>query len=229
MQILNGSTPRIPVLLVDATDDETAETGLSPTVQLSKNGGTFATTTNTPVEVANGWYYVVLTATETNTDGPLLVRATGTGADEWRDYHQVYTTHATNVVSIAANAITASAIADNAIDAGAIASDAIAAAKIATGAFTAAKFASGALDAAALAADAANEIADALLDRSAGVETGLTPRQALRLIAAATAGKLSGAATATVTIRNAVADTDNRIVATVDADGNRSAITYDLT
>jgi hypothetical protein len=74
----------------------------------------------------------------------------------------------------------------------------------------------------------ANENADALLDRANGIETGLTPRQALRLSAAADGGKLSGAATATNTIRNAVADDKDRIVATVDADGNRTAITYDL-
>lgn len=60
------------------------------------------------------------------------------------------------------------------------------------------------------------------------VETGLSVRQALRLIAAATGGKVSGAETTTVTIRNAVADDADRIVATVDADGNRTAITYDL-
>jgi hypothetical protein len=71
--------------------------------------------------------------------------------------------------------------------------------------------------------------AAALLDLSAGVETGLTPRQALRLMVAALAGKLSGAATTTVVIRNAVADSKDRITATVDADGNRSAVTLDLT
>ena len=60
------------------------------------------------------------------------------------------------------------------------------------------------------------------------VETGLTLRQALRLVTAATAGKISGGGTATITIRNAVADGADRIVATVDTDGNRSAITYDL-
>jgi len=74
-----------------------------------------------------------------------------------------------------------------------------------------------------------DSIADAHLDRSNGIETGLTPRNAARLIAAASAGKLSGAATTAVTIRNAVADSKNRIAATVDADGNRSAITVDLT
>jgi hypothetical protein len=70
--------------------------------------------------------------------------------------------------------------------------------------------------------------ADALLDRANGIEVGLTPRQALRLIAAALAGELSGAATTTITIRNAVAGSKDRIVATVDPDGNRSALVYDL-
>lgn len=76
---------------------------------------------------------------------------------------------------------------------------------------------------------AANIMADALLDRANAVETGLTFRQALRLIAAAEAGKLSGAATTTIIIRNAIADSKDRITATVDASGNRSAITVDLT
>ncbi len=60
------------------------------------------------------------------------------------------------------------------------------------------------------------------------IESGLTAEAAMRLIAAATAGEVSGAATATVTIRSAVADDKNRIVATVDGDGNRTAITFDL-
>lgn len=64
---------------------------------------------------------------------------------------------------------------------------------------------------------------------SENVETGLTVRNALRLIAAATAGELSGASGTTITIRNAVADDKDRIVATVTSEGNRTAITYDLT
>jgi hypothetical protein len=66
-----------------------------------------------------------------------------------------------------------------------------------------------------------------LLDEE-DIETGMTLRQALRLVTAATAGKISGGGTATITIRNAVADGADRIVATVDTDGNRTAITYDL-
>jgi hypothetical protein len=73
------------------------------------------------------------------------------------------------------------------------------------------------------------ENADAYLDRANAIETGLTPRNALRLGVAADAGKLSGAATTTVVIRNAVADSKDRITATVDGDGNRTAITVDLT
>lgn len=99
---------------------------------------------------------------------------------------------------------------------------------MAAGTVTAAAVATGAIDADALATDAAQEIADALLDRANGVETSYTLRQALRLILASAAGKLSGAATTTVTIRN-IGDSKDRIIATVDADGNRSAFTYDLT
>jgi len=71
--------------------------------------------------------------------------------------------------------------------------------------------------------------ADALLDRSGAIETGLTVRQAFRLALAALAGKVSGATTTTVTIRNAVADSKDRLVATVDADGNRTNIVTDVT
>lgn len=89
MIIYKGTTPTIVFLMVDATDDETAEEGLSPSVEISKNGGAFAAITNSVSEISDGWYKVALTSTETNTNGPLIVRATGTGADEWREVHQV--------------------------------------------------------------------------------------------------------------------------------------------
>lgn len=74
----------------------------------------------------------------------------------------------------------------------------------------------------------AAENAAGVLDLAAGVETGLTLRQALRLIVAASAGKLSGAATTTIVIRNP-GDSKDRITATVTADGNRTAVVTDLT
>ena len=71
-------------------------------------------------------------------------------------------------------------------------------------------------------------VADAILDALNAVENGMTVRQALRLISAAVGGKASGAETTEITFRNAVADTKDRIVATVDSSGNRTAITADL-
>jgi hypothetical protein len=59
---------------------------------------------------------------------------------------------------------------------------------------------------------------------SVAIETGLNARQALSLTTAASVGRLSGAATTTVTILGAGVAT-TRAVATVDADGNRTAIT----
>lgn len=60
------------------------------------------------------------------------------------------------------------------------------------------------------------------------IESGLTLRQALRLIAAATAGKLAAGSGSSVAIRN-VGDTKTRISAIVDTSGNRTAMSYDLT
>lgn len=91
-----------------------------------------------------------------------------------------------------------------------------------TGQLDSGSFAADAINAAALAADAVNEIADGVLDED--YEDTTTLRQFLRVAAGVLFGKLSGAATTTVTIRNE-ADDGNRVVATVDADGNRSAIT----
>ena len=152
------------------------------------------------------------------------------------------------VASIAANAITASAIADNAIDAGAIASNAITAAKIADNAITSAKIAGdaigatqladGALTANKIASDALTsakfdstvgaEFAAALLDLAAGVETGLTVRQYCRLTAAVQLGKASGLETTSAIYRD-FGDTKDRITATVDSNGNRTAVTRDAT
>lgn len=75
----------------------------------------------------------------------------------------------------------------------------------------------------------ANANADALLDRANGIETGVTPRGLWRLIGAVLGGKLSGAGTGMEAFRNTVADSKNRIVATVDSNGNRTAITTDMT
>lgn len=67
-----------------------------------------------------------------------------------------------------------------------------------------------------------------VLDSANGIETGKTWRQAMRLILAACAGKASGLDLGTPVYRD-VGDTKNRISATTDTYGNRSAVTYDVT
>jgi len=57
-------------------------TGLGPAASISKNGGAFAAAANTPAEVSNGWYSLLLSAGEVDTIGPLCVHlSAGTPAD----------------------------------------------------------------------------------------------------------------------------------------------------
>lgn len=71
----------------------------------------------------------------------------------------------------------------------------------------------------------ANQNADALLDRSAGVETNLTVRQWLRVAAAALFGKTTG--TGSTVIYRDTNDSKDRITATIDDDENRTTVTLD--
>lgn len=219
MRFLRQSTSvDVPIgPFLDSTDGNTVESGLTltqPDIRLKKNGGAWAqkNAAQTLTHEENGNYEVTLDATDTNTLGLLRLHVHESGAlPVWEDFTvipaNVYDsliggsdTLDVQVTGMGANVITSSAINADAITA--------------TG----------------LAADAANEIADALLNRANAIETGLTPVQAIRLIAAVLAGKISGGGTGTVTVRNAVADSKDRIVATTpDANGNRTAITVDLT
>ena len=230
---------------LDETDGRTAETALTitqPDIRLKKNGANWAqkNAAQTLSHEENGFYEVTLDATDTGTLGLLRLAVFESGAlPVWEDfmvvtanvYDSLFSTDVLDVSVTQVNGTTAPNLVGGRFDAsvGAMANAVITAAAHAAGAIDAAAIAADAIGASELATDAANEIADALLDRANAIETGLTLRQALRLIAAADAAKLSGAATATVVIRNAVADSKDRITATVDADGNRSAITYDLT
>lgn len=155
------------------------------------------------------------------------------------------------VASGAVSNVTTTATATAVTTVNGLAAGVITAASIASSAFTSAKFASGAFDAVwsvtarlltagtniVLAKGTgvtgfndptANDNADALLDRAAGVETGLTIRQAMRLFASVLIGKASGLATTTAVYRD-FGDTKDRITATVDTSGNRTAVTRDAT
>ena len=60
------------------------------------------------------------------------------------------------------------------------------------------------------------------------IETGYSLRESLKLMLSAMAGKLSGAGTTTVTIRD-INDLKDRITAIVDTNGNRTSVTKDVT
>lgn len=75
--------------MVDSTDHVTGKTGLTPTVTLSKAGGSFASPSGTVSEIGSGWYQVAGNATDTGTLGALVLHATGTGADPVDQVYEV--------------------------------------------------------------------------------------------------------------------------------------------
>lgn len=89
-------------------------------------------------------------------------------------------------------------------------------------------FGSGSITSTAFDSTAITSIGNASLDQADAIETGITLRMATRGVLAAEAGKLTGADTGSIAIRNAI-DTKDRINATTDTFGNRTAVTLDLT
>jgi hypothetical protein len=83
-------------------------------------------------------------------------------------------------------------------------------------------------DAMTLTTGERDAVAAALLDLANGVETGITTRQALRATLAALAGKVTGMSSNAPVFR-AADDSKDRITATTDVDGNRSAVSLNLT
>ena len=68
-------------LMVSSSDHVSGATGKTVTVNLSKAGGAFAAAGGTVTEIANGWYKIALTTTDTNTLGDLAYDCTATGCD----------------------------------------------------------------------------------------------------------------------------------------------------
>lgn len=220
--------------------------------EISRDGVAFIDATNEATELASssGMYYLELTASEMNADTVAIIVKTSTTdakttpivmypeevGDFRADVRQWMGSEPLGLRNqrvdgylgdTASFVITASTLAADTIQAAKILDGAITEPKIASGALTNAKFANFALTTSTLSENVYHTIADHILDRTDGVMTGYTVRRILRLLAAAEAGKISGAGTSTITIRNLL-DTKNAIIASVDADGNRLTITLDL-
>ena len=126
----------------------------------------------------------------------------------------------TTVTSMATGVVTAAAIAADAIGASEIAANAIGASEIAASAIGASEIATDAIGADELAAGGIDEMMDEVF------EGAYTFRQMMRIVFSGLAGKASGGGTGTLVFRDA-ADAKARITATVDANGNRTAIVLD--
>ncbi len=224
------------------TDHVSEATGKTIAMTISKNGGAFgnpnAGATNA-TEVSAGWYKFTLDTTDTNTVGPLAYRGTNADIDDVGGAFYVIPVPATQAsvdtidgivdailvdtgTDIPATLATIDARLDTEIPAILAAVDTeVAAIKAKTD-----NLPSDPADASDIAA-----LIDALPTAAEvwgfAVDGSITAAESLRLNNAAQGGKASGMETTTATIRNP-ADTKNRIVATVDADGNRSAVTLDL-
>lgn len=83
MAELKQSTVRVRVFkMIDSADHFTRKTGLTCTVNISKNGGAFGAAAGAVAEIANGWYSVSLTTVDTGTLGDLAYYITAAGADD---------------------------------------------------------------------------------------------------------------------------------------------------
>ncbi len=80
--IVQGTAIKVmPFLLVASSDGITGLTGVSPDVEISKNGGTFAPPAGAITEMAYGVYCIEPNALDSDTVGPIWIHATATGAD----------------------------------------------------------------------------------------------------------------------------------------------------
>ncbi len=208
---------------VDSTDGNTEETGLAianTDIKLWKSGATALANKNSggATHISNGLYYTVLDATDTNTLGPMVIFVHVSGALPVRVETVVLAANiydswvaGTDVLDVSLTQISGSAVSTTSAQLGV---------NVVNAAGTA--WASGAIVSGALASGAI----DAILDEQIG-DGSVTMRQALKLLVATLGGKLTGAGTTTITIRDA-ADSTDRVVATVDSSGNRSAVTLSL-
>lgn len=78
----NSTGRPITFLLVSSSDHVTPQTGKSPTVTLSKDGGAFGAASGAISEIASGLYALAGNATDRDTLGELVIRATATGCDD---------------------------------------------------------------------------------------------------------------------------------------------------
>ena len=70
----------VTFVMIDGSGNEVSGLGGTLTMEISKNGGSFAATAGSQGEIGSGWYSYLSTAGEADTPGPVSIRANGAGA-----------------------------------------------------------------------------------------------------------------------------------------------------
>ena len=254
MQYLRQSTTATIQLgpFVDETDGFTVEDGLTITqadIRVSKSGAAFvqASDPGAAAHDENGWYRKVLDSTDTNTLGRTIVAVHEGGARPvQREFMVITANNYDSLVTGADNLWVDTVLIEGADPTDTIrdsvTDDATRLDASAVNAITADLTDGGRLDlliddilddTGELQTDDVPGLIGALNDPTVDdildevVEGTYTMRQVLRLCISALAGKCSGGGTTTITFRDSGDGTD-RIIATVDANGNRTAVTLDV-
>jgi hypothetical protein len=159
-----------------------------------------------PTHSAQGWYLVTLNATDTNTVGPLIVACHKAGAlPVWREFFVANAMIFDSFIGTDFLQVDVQQVSNVAV--------AVGSAQLGVNVVT--------VEATNPATHTRNSVFNGV------VENSKTFVQLVRGMVAALMGKASGLAGTTAVYRDD-ADTKARITATVDADGNRSAVTTDL-
>lgn len=172
---VNTASQEVPLgYFVDSTDGNTEETGLTianTDIKLWKSGATSLVNKNSggATHMANGIYYAVLDATDTNTAGPLIIYVHVTGALTVKIECCVLIPNVYDSLIYGADMLDVSLVqwlgtAPNALTSSRVD---VSVGAMASGVVTAAAVATGAIDADALATDAVTEIQSGLATASA--------------------------------------------------------------
>lgn len=210
---------------LDETDGKTAEEALTiedEHVDLAKNGGDWGdkAETTTCVHESQGWYRCLLDATDTGTLGILIVKVHVSGAlPVWREFMVVPANVYDSVVAGSDTLdVQVAGMGANVMTAAAAAADLTT--ELQSGLATAA-----ALDTVDNFLDTEIAAIKAKTDLIPGTIDGKTFEEAWMLVTAVLLGKASGMGTTTGVFRS-MDDGEDRVTATIDADGNRTAVTY---
>ncbi len=241
--------------MASSADHVAGVTGLTPAVQLSKNGGSFAAATGSVTELAFGWYSLSANTTDRNLLGACAIHASASGCDPfdgkitvvpWDPFDPnlslaalpnaaagtsggLPTVDANNAVKLQAgtgpNQVNLSGGSVSVYANGDKAGYSL------TQGFPAnfvslAIGAAGSITAGSVTDKAGYKVSSDGLD-AITIESGVNARQAVSAILASSVGVLSGAASNRITIQGGNVST-TRITATVDPSGNRPSVALSL-